>query len=133
MRRLRTIIWEIKVSNEMWRYLTAGFLIVHGIGHSGGYWMFIKSWVSPDFLTSPWKWLFVAVWLVAMIGFIIAGISILQQKSGWRTVAIAASVVSLIVSALFIQGTPFNAAVADVIILVALLWVNWPSIEMLGS
>jgi hypothetical protein len=30
------------MSNEMMRYLIGGFLIVHGIGHSGGYWMFVK-------------------------------------------------------------------------------------------
>ena len=121
------------MSNDWLRYLVSGFLIVHGLGHSGGYWMFIRSWLSPDLLNNPWKWIFVVVWLVAMIGFVIAGVGVLQQKSSWRALSIAASVVSLIVAALFIQGAPLNAAVADVVVLVALLLFNWPSAELVGS
>lgn len=121
------------MSNEIWRYLIASFLFLHGIGHSGGYWMFVRSWLSSDLLGSPWKWIFVAVWLVAMIGFVIAGLNVLQQNSEWRTIALAMSVISLIVSLLYIQGAPLNAAVADGVILVALLWANWPSPELIGS
>lgn len=121
------------MSNEIWRYLVAAFLLLHGIGHSGGYWMFVRSWLSPDLLNTPWKWIFIVVWLVAMVGFVVAGVGVLQQKSSWRWFSIAASVVSLIVASLFIQGAPLNAAIADVVILGALLWVNWPSAEIVGS
>jgi hypothetical protein len=68
-----------------------------------------------------------------MIGFIGAGIGVLQHQAWWRTAALAASVVSLIVSVLYIQGPAFNAAAADVIILVALLIARWPSAELVGS
>lgn len=121
------------MSNEMMRYLIGGFLIVHGIGHSGGYWMFVKSWLSPALTNNPIKWLFVAIWLVAMIGYFVAGVGVFQLQSWWRTAAVAASVVSLIVSVLYIQGAPFNAAVADVVILGALLWLHLPSVEIVGS
>ncbi len=121
------------MSNEVIRLLVAGFLVVHGIGHSGGYWFFGKSWVSPTLTDSPVKWLFVLVWLAAMIGFVIAGIGMFQQRTWWRTAAVVTSLVSLLVSVLFIQGPSFNAAVADVVILVALLAFNWPSADVVGS
>lgn len=121
------------MSNEMWRYVVAAFLFLHGIGHSGGQWMFVRSWLSPELPNTPWKWIFVAIWLVVMIGFVAAGVFVLQQNSSWRTLAIAASVVSLVVAALYIQGAPLNAAIADLVILAGLVWVNWPSAELVGS
>jgi len=121
------------MSNPLWQYLIAGFLIVHGIGHIGGPWFFVKSWLSPELAQGVWKWLFTAVWFVAMIGFIAAGIGVLQHQAWWRTAAIAASVVSLVVSVLYIQGPPFNAAAADMVILIALLVAHWPSAELVGS
>src|SRR5512136_972912 len=121
------------MSNTLWLYLVAGFLIAHGIGHVGGPWFFVKSWLSPELAHGAWKWLFTAVWFVAMIGFIGAGIGVLQHQAWWRTAAIAASVVSLVVSVLYIQGPPFNAAAADVIILVALLIAHWPPADLVGS
>ena len=121
------------MSNEMARYLIGGFLILHGIGHSGGYWMFVKSWLSPALTNYPLKWFFVALWLIAMIGYLAAGIGVLQMHSWWRVVAAVASIISLIVSVLYIQGAPFNAAAADVIILAALLWMDLPTKEIIGS
>lgn len=121
------------MSSEILRYLLGGFLIVHGIGHSGGYWMFVKSWLSPSLVETPMKWLFVVVWLVAMAGYLAAGVGLFQMQGWWRTLAVAASVLSLVASILYIQGAPFNAAVADVIILAALLVARWPTAEMVGS
>ncbi len=121
------------MSNEMVRYVVAGFLVVHGLGHAGGYWMFVKSWLSPALVDSPFKWLFIVVWIAALIGFMLAGIGLLQQQTWWRTAAMTAALVSLLVSALFIQGAPFNAAVADVVILLAILLLKWPSADVVGA
>jgi hypothetical protein len=121
------------MSNTLWLNLVAGFLILHGIGHVGGSWFFNRSWLSPELAHGAWKWLFTAVWFAAMIGFIAAGIGVLQHLAWWRTAAIAMSVVSLVVSALYIQGPPFNAAAADVVILIAMLVAHWPSAELIGS
>jgi len=74
-----------------------------------------------------------------MIGYFVAGIGVFQIQSWWRTTAVAASVVSLIVSVLYIQGAPFNAAVADVVILGALLcciclaWRLWAARLTMGQ
>ncbi len=121
------------MSNELIRFLVAGFLVVHGIGHAGGYWFFTRSWLSPALADSPLKWLFILVWLAAMIGFVIAGVGMFQHQIWWRTAAVVTSLVSLLVSVLFIQGPSFNAAAADVVILVALLALNWPSVDVVGS
>ena len=121
------------MSSEMMRYLIGGFLIVHGIGHSGGYWMFVKSWLSPALTNYPLKWFFVALWLIPMIGYLAAGIGVFQMQSWWRMVAAVASIISLIVSVLYIEGAPFTAAAADVIILAALLWMDLPTKAMIGS
>ncbi len=121
------------MSNEILRYLVGGFLIVHGLGHAGGYWLFVKSWLSPALLDSPIKWLFIVVWIAAMIGFIVAGIGLFQQQTWWRVLAVVAALVSLLPAALYIQGAPFNAAAADVIILLALLALNWPSADVVGA
>ncbi len=121
------------MSNDMWRYVIAGFLVVHGIGHVGGPWFFLRSWLSPQLVEGPLKWVSVVIWLAAMIAFIAAGVLMLQHQAAWRTIALAASVVSLVVSVLFIQGTAFNAAGADVVILAALLVFQWPTAEMVGS
>jgi hypothetical protein len=121
------------MSNEVIRFLVAGFLVAHGIGHSGGYWFFGKSWLFPALANGPFKWIFVLVWLAAMIGFVIAGVGMFQHQSWWRFMAVVTSLVSLAVSVLFIQGPSFNAAAADVAILVALLALHWPSADVVGA
>ncbi len=121
------------MTNDLLRYLLAGFLVMHGIGHVGGPWFFTRSWLSPQIVESPFKWIFVAIWLAAMVAFIIGGLMVLQHQATWRTIALAASIVSLVVSLLFIQSPALNAAAADVIILAGLLLFQWPSVEMVGS
>ncbi len=121
------------MTNDMLRYLIAGFLVLHGIGHVGGPWFFLRSWLSPQLVESPVKWVFVIVWFAVMVAYLAAGILMLQNQAAWRTIALAASIVSLMVSALYIQGPAFNAAAADVIILGALLVFQWPAAEMVGS
>jgi hypothetical protein len=124
---------ESTMTNELWRYLVAGFLVVHGIGHSGGYWFFLKSWLSPALADNPLKWIFVVVWIIALVGFLAAGVGMLQMQSWWRTAAVASAIVSLLVSVLFIQSPALNAAAADVVILFALLLFHWPAPEVIGS
>ncbi len=121
------------MSNDLLRYLVAGFLVVHGIGHAGGPWFFLRSWLSPQIAASPVKWVFVVIWLAAMVAFFAAGIMVLQNQAAWRTIALIASIVSLAVSVLFVQSPALNAAVADVIILAALLVFQWPAAEIVGS
>jgi hypothetical protein len=76
-----------------------------------------------------------ALWLLALVGFVAAGIGVWSQQERWRGVAVASSAVSLLGLALFAQASqPFlSAGAMDVIILVGLLLVHWPSAELVGS
>ncbi len=83
------------------------------------------------------RWIFIALWLVAMVLFVAAGIGILQQQVWWRTAAVIAAVISLPVTILFL-GNPaasnkLACIVVDIAVLVGVLWVHWPSPELIGS
>ncbi len=121
------------MSNEVIRYLVIGFLVLHGIGHTGGYWFFGKSWLSPELAQTPARWIFVGLWLVAFVVYLAAALLLYQHQASWRTLAIGASVLSLVVSLLFVPSPTLNAAVADIVILVALLVLNWPPVDVAGA
>ncbi len=121
------------MSNETIRYLVLGFLVLHGIGHTGGYWFFAKSWLSPELAQTPARWVFVALWLLAFLVYLAAAFLLYQHQGSWRILAIGASILSLVVSVLFIPSPSLNAAVADVAILVALLALGWPSADIVGA
>lgn len=125
------------MTNDMWRYLISGILIVHGLGHSGGYWFFGRSWLWAEAGNDPWKWVFVALWLVAMVGFVAAGLGLLFQQAWWRPLAVVSAVIALPVTIIFL-GEPAGinklaAAVVDIGVLVALLWAHVPSPELVGA
>lgn len=90
------------------RYIIAMVLIGHGIGHVMG---FLEAWttVSVGFSNQPWLLssgitidspvgrAFGLLWLVAMIGFVGAGLGLLFHQAWWQPLAIAAAVISLVV------------------------------------
>jgi len=125
------------LSNDTWRYLISGVILLHGLGHVGGPWFFGRSWLAPSLGEGAVRWVFIGLWLVAMLGFLAAGIGILLQGTWWRTLAIAAAAISLPVTVLFLGGVAapnkLACVVVDVTILVALLWVHWPSAEVIGA
>jgi hypothetical protein len=125
------------VSNETLRYVVIIVILLHGLGHVGGPWFFDRSWLSPGLAQGALRWVFIVLWLVAMVGFVGAAIGILLQGTWWRTLAVAAAAISLPVTLLFMGGTAapnkLACVVVDVAILVALLWGQWPSAEVIGS
>jgi hypothetical protein len=76
------------------------------------------------------------LWLAVIVGFVAAGFGLLGQHAWWRSLAAASAGVSLLGLALFATagGTQavLSAALMDVAILVALLWLRWPSPDMVG-
>jgi hypothetical protein len=124
------------------RIVIAIFLVGHGIGHIMG---FLETWTNwqpfaePSFNESPWIFsdgifihspagkVFGIFWLVAMIGFFAAGIGLIANQSWWSTVAVTASILSLLAVIpwwnTFTPGiiSKKSAVVVDIIILVALL------------
>jgi hypothetical protein len=119
----------------MWKILVAILLIVHGLAHITGplgfwttgpqafaekAWLFSKG-VTPHSLVG---WAFGLVWLVAVLGFVGAGLGLLLGQEWWPTLALAAAGVSLVAIVPWVRVVPPGAlagACLDLVILAALL------------
>jgi hypothetical protein len=121
--------------------LIAGVLVLHGLGHVMG---FLAAWTSiPMGFVEGKSWLFSSgvpidsvtgkifglFWLVAMVGFVGAGIGILTGEDGWRALALAAAVISLLVILPWwnavTPGSRVGALLVDVVTLIVVLgWGN---------
>jgi hypothetical protein len=106
--------WQITTG---WGKLTADSAVLRGVGMADGA------------LAS----LGTALWVVALLSFNLAGIGVFVGQGWWRTLAIGAAVISLLVMALFWQPSFIIGAVVDVGVLVALLWAHWPTPALLGA
>jgi len=141
------------MSPDLTRAMTAGALLIHGLGHGGalgaliwiaarpddkaGGWGAARSWwlssLPPETATAMAS----AFWIVSMIGFVAAAaafLGILLPEEAWRTLAVGSAVVSLVGITLFF-GTwpPFNTVAAlavNLAVLVTQLVTRWPSEEM---
>jgi hypothetical protein len=129
------------------RIAVALVIVVHSIGH--------VLFLAPCLGTTQWgqvahSWLLtktvrdVAIrviggllWLAVIVGFLAAAVGLLGQRAWWRSVATAWAGVSLLALILFASGSStqplLSAAVMDAVILVALLWVHWPSVDLVGA
>ena len=130
------------------RVVIALILFGHGIGHVVG---FLGSWTKsqlgfPDYAFNQSSWLlpgnivmqstlgkvFGVIWLVSMGAFFVAAIGLLVRQSWWPTIAIIASITSMVaVLPWWNSFTPGimskrSAVVVDIIVLAALLgpWKN---------
>lgn len=135
------------MSGGFWRIVVAGVTLVHGIGHvlflvpclgiaqwgqSAHSWLLSKTLgdVATRVIGS-------VLWLVVLGGFLAAGVGVLGQGAWWRTMAIVSAGASLLALALFAgdgsMQPVLSAALMDIAILVALLWIRWPSIDLVGA
>lgn len=76
------------------------------------------------------------LWLAAIVAFMVVGYGLFAQQAWWRTLFVGSAALSLATVTLFadrLAGPAFNAAAFDVIVLVALLLVRWPSVSVIGS
>ncbi len=134
------------MSNELWRIIIASVIAIHGIGHT----LFLvpclgiakwgqtsHSWLlTPLIGDTPTRAIGSLLWLAATVGFMAAGFGVFGHQSWWRTLAVGSSILSLFTLGLFASGliqSALNAAVFDVVILLALLLAHWPSPELIGS
>ncbi len=135
------------MSGSFWRIVVALVILAHGIGH--------VLFLAPCLGITQWgqsahSWLLTKtlgdgatrvigslLWLVVIVGFVAAGIGLLGQGAWWRTLAVASAGVSLLALVLFVSGSStqpvLSAAVMDIAILVALVWIHWPSVELVGA
>jgi hypothetical protein len=85
------------------------------------------------------------LWLAVIIGFAASAAGLLagqtlplgSGQAWWRPVAAGSAGVSLLALALFGSGISrqplLSAGLMDVAILVLLLWVRWPSVDLVGA
>ena len=118
------------------KYVVVLVLLAHGVGHVMG---FLAAWTKlpMGFVDRPWVFggdvkiqtaigrVFGLVWLVALVGFVGAGIGLLFQREWWSTLAIASSVVSILVIVPWWNTVTPSARLwpllVDVLVLAALL------------
>jgi hypothetical protein len=119
----------------MLRFIVAAPFLLHGVAHLSG---FLASWTASEagFSDKPWILspgitlgsglgrVFGLLWLVAAIGLVGTALGIALRQSWWPTLAITASVVSLVVIVPWWNTVPPGAkfgAFFDVLTIAALL------------
>jgi len=123
-------------------------LIAHGIGHTMGLFPLFGAarsafWTGDSWLLTPAigevsRWMALPIWLVASIGFILAGIGLLGfgiHPAAVRPIVLISAAASLLGVALFTNslastGSVVGALIVDVLVLAALL-LRWPVIGSL--
>ena len=135
------------MSGGTWRIILTLVIVAHGIGH--------VLFLAPCLGIAQWgqsahSWLLTRtlgdgatrvigslLWLVVIAGFVTASVGLLGQHTWWRTLASASAGASLLAMLLFASRGSMqpvlSAALVDIAILVALLWVHWPSVDLVGA
>ena len=144
------------MSDQTVKQIVPAALLLHGLGHGGaliaiiwiqnrpgtgtGGWHAGRSWLLPSLSARTATTVASIFWILALCGFVAAALSlwrIFLPGDAWRSVAVTSAIVSIVGILLFFGTWPaFNTAVAlgmNVAVLVALLWLRWPSQAMLGK
>jgi hypothetical protein len=120
------------VSPVLLRIVLGVLLIIHGVAHVD----LVRVWGSrrsaSSWLLGQAATLGTVVSMVALAGFVLAGLALVAGFGAWRPLAIAAACVSLVTIALFWDAHMVLGVAVNVGILVALLWLEWPEQTTLG-
>jgi hypothetical protein len=144
------------MSDQTIKLVAAGVLLLHGLGHGGalgalawirfrpgtpaGDWRAAHSWLVPSLPADTATTLASALWIVSLVGFVIAAMSfwgVAIPGSIWRPVAVASALASIAGITFFFGTWPmfntFAALAVNVAVLVAVLWLHWPSAAVLAG
>jgi hypothetical protein len=112
----------------VWRLLVIAFLFGHG------------AIVAAQAIGVPDSWLFeqrkalgMALTLAAGAAFVIAGAGLWSHAEWWRALAVTGAALSLVFFVVFFQPVILFGMALDVAVIVALLWLNWPTHSMVGA
>jgi hypothetical protein len=119
------------------RVILGILLIIHGFAHwqitnGWGAWPSASSWLLGGFEPVALNSLGTVLWVTTLLAFVVTGIVLFAGGDWWRPMTVVSSVLSLLVIGLFWQPNMVIGAAVDVGMLVALLWIHWPSLEYLG-
>jgi hypothetical protein len=73
------------------------------------------------------------LFVLASVGFVLAGLAELLGLGAWRVVAVASALDSLLLLILYWHRLLEVGVLLNVAILVALLWARWPPADLVGS
>jgi hypothetical protein len=112
----------------VWRFLVIAFLLSHG------------AIVAAQAIGVPDSWLLgdgkavgIALALAAGAAFVIAGAGLWAQADWWRALAVTGAAVSLMYFVVFFQPLILFGMALDAAIIVALVWLTWPTKSMVGA
>ncbi len=122
----------------MWNTALAiviGLLLgIHGIAH----WQVTTLWgTRPE--ASSWllgrsaRRLGAALWVIALLAFLVAAVGAAFQLGWWRPVTVAATIVSLSTLLLFWNRRLWIGTGVDIGVLVGMLGLGWPPASVLGG
>jgi hypothetical protein len=139
----------------MLRFLIGGLLIVHGlvtVAQSLGVFgrgtepenpTWLNWWPTP--IGRSWllgslgleettvSWLVGALWVVGGITFLAAAFGILTHHEWWRTLTVLGAFASLVVLVPYFHPWYALVTILNIGILIALLWLRWPSENLVGA
>jgi hypothetical protein len=112
--------------------------MIHGFAHwqittAWGTKTSVSSWMLPSLEAGVLQSLGTFLWVSALVTFVATGIVLLIGLEWWRVAAIVSCLISLLVIGLFWQPNMIIGAAVDLGVLVALLWVQWPTPQWLGA
>ena len=127
--------------------VTGVFLILHGLTHLGtavaprpdsareALWGFFTtdSWLLKGFGQQAMRSVGIALFVLATVGFTLAGLGELVGWGLWRALAVISAVDSLLLLVFFWHPYLIVGVVLNLAILVFLLWAQWPPAELVGS
>jgi hypothetical protein len=112
----------------VWRFLIIAFLFGHG------------AIVAAQVIGVPDSWLLgerkilgLALTLAAGAAFVIAGGGLWAQAEWWRALTITGAALSLLFFLVFFQPLILFGMALDVAVIVALVWLDWPTKSMVGA
>jgi hypothetical protein len=143
------------MTDQTIKLIAAGVLLVHGLGHGGalgalawirlrpgtptGGWLAARSRLVPSIAGDAATTIASAFWMASLVGFVMAAMSFwgfVIPGDVWRPVAVASALVSIVGVVVFFGTWPMNYTLAalgvNVAVLVAVLWLRWPTEALLG-
>ena len=82
------------------------------------------------------QWIGIILVALATLGFVLAGLGVFGVPglvAIWRTVAVVSACLSLLLLITFWHPWLVVGVLIDIGILVALLWLDWPPVDLIGS
>ena len=121
----------------MWRVLFIAFLIAHGAVH-------LAVWLSPINPDGPFdpshSWLLgdqrvaaIALAVVAGALLMVGGVGLWMAEPWWRTLALAGLAASLVLMVLYFHPWFLPIEIINAALIIALLWLDWPSETFVGA